>query len=973
MKKEKIALLEQLIDIMSHEQHGTPLVTQGQIRNVATKLRLQPDTVSGVYKKRKFQILLPSTTAILNGAFLTGSDQRTMAGFMDKLKAIKNPNELHKYPWMPKVTNLYELACFYCNEGDDKVGDYRRKRTGELLSIMQRGAMQYASDNSDGGHALADLFGGGSTYVFNSEDNRTRYDNTIELELLESFFRMLKRAPEEFKLDRQFAESCVSIIQKHFPDRDLALALYNREAGLVQTPYEPTDPVIHVTCPSCKADHQFSSRQEAEKAVCSACGTSLYVKCPSCGKLVPGSMIYCSCNFRIAEMRFFNDYYNAAVAALKNMDLAEAQKQLNNAKNSNPGHPKLPELEKMVKREVGDNQVLLDQLQKLMGERNYTEAEKYLADIASKRPRLRLNAQRKTIREKLDSVRKLMPSEKDKTPETANLCVTILEQVKDFQPALDLLRSIAPRSPRNFQVAVRAGSSTSYVLSWNTSGDRGVTYRVLRKVNAVPKNHTDGEILADGLNTLEYTDTSIKAGVSYGYAVVAQRQGTFSAPASVQVVNYNDLDESTLQIGAEDGVCRFSWVLPENAIGVRILRRRDGMPSETPAAGDTIVAQKAAGSFTDEQVENLKTYGYRLQCVYPYGTGYRYSPGITRMLTPQPKPVGVKDVVAKCVGSQVTVKWQSPDNVQREIQIVEAKSKQAKQYIGQVLPASSINAALSRGTMFAQAQSSLGSCIFEIPKNSAMTLAVITMAGTNGIISALIPVSSVAMCRINKKQTRVDGIRLKIQLEELPRYLTCIHYQAVRKMDPRVVPWAKTEDAREGRMSRMLPKDYERDGFIIVERVPQEDLYVSVIGEYHMPDGQVVYSDPSLHRVVNSTKTPISYEMKWGISGFGWGRRAVARNARLVISCSGDETPDLYLVCRGDGNIPLSLEDSKTVRLHKIPGSETGYPGRRLEVVIPDSVWSGYRSGTILRLMMAEDDRYEYELSCLSIADLKVP
>ena len=322
MKKEKIALLEQLIDIMSHEQHGTPLVTQGQIRNVATKLRLQPDTVSGVYKKRKFQILLPSTTAILNGAFLTGSDQRTMAGFMDKLKAIKNPNELHKYPWMPKVTNLYELACFYCNEGDDKVGDYRRKRTGELLSIMQRGAMQYASDNSDGGHALADLFGGGSTYVFNSEDNRTRYDNTIELELLESFFRMLKRAPEEFKLDRQFAESCVSIIQKHFPDRDLALALYNREAGLVQTPYEPTDPVIHVTCPSCKADHQFSSRQEAEKAVCSACGTSLYVKCPSCGKLVPGSMIYCSCNFRIAEMRFFNDYYNAAVAALKNMDLA---------------------------------------------------------------------------------------------------------------------------------------------------------------------------------------------------------------------------------------------------------------------------------------------------------------------------------------------------------------------------------------------------------------------------------------------------------------------------------------------------------------------------------------------------------------------------------------------------------------------------------------------------------------------------
>ena len=137
---------------------------------------------------------------------------------------------------------------------------------------MESWAAQFASDMSTQGHLLADLFTAGTTQVFNTEANRKKYDQSLEREKMKEFFTLLKSAPEDFKKDRYFAESCIRTIQKSFPDYNLALALYNQEAGLIQDPYEPLEALIHLTCGSCKTPAEFRTREDAERGKCAVCG-----------------------------------------------------------------------------------------------------------------------------------------------------------------------------------------------------------------------------------------------------------------------------------------------------------------------------------------------------------------------------------------------------------------------------------------------------------------------------------------------------------------------------------------------------------------------------------------------------------------------------------------------------------------------------------------------------------------------------
>lgn len=967
-REEKIRQLETLIEIMTEGQTGSAEVTNGQIRNVATKLRLQPGTVKQVYETKGFVVQKANAGNILANAFMKENVFRIIAGHITSLQKIQEA----KYPWLSKTKNLYDLACFFCGGSEEDCPAYHRKRTSELLTAMQKGSVQYASDMSTSGHALADLFADGMTQVFDSEENRKKYDQSLKKGEMEPFFRQLKQAPEEFKRDRQFVESCIRTIQRQFSDYNMALALYNQEAGLMSDPFEPLEALIHVTCVSCGAPTEFRTRQEAERGKCPACGASLYINCPKCKKLVPANADRCTCGFTVSEMQFFEDYKAAALFALKNMDLTEAEHQLENANQAHPGHPDLKGLEEKVQAEVKRFKAPLEELERYMNAGLYSQAQKFLEKVSVTMPKLRLEVQRKAILEKMNTVKKLMPPSSDISCEAGNKCVAILQNVRDYQPAIDMLRMIRPRRPVGFHVAAVCGSRLKYMLSWNMAGDHGVAYQVVRKKDGVPVSHSDGEILKDNLNVLEYEDTDVQSGVRYGYAVFAERKGVYSDPAVCEVVNYAELDESRLQVNTEDGAVRFSWVLPENALGVRILRCSESLPPKQPGAGCTVITDKAHGNVTDTNVTNLRTYGYRLQCVYAYGTSLKYSSGITKMVTPQPKPVAVKNIVFRTDRTLVSVTWVSPDAVSREAEIREAGTGSARDLIGQVLPVSQINAVLGNGKVYSRVSTTDGSCQFQIPGNSSSLLAVVVTAGSNGIISAIQQVSSVEKCEIDKKNTRVEGNRLKIKLKQLPKHLDKIHYQMTRKVD-QTVPWAQVADAKAGRMIILPQEDYVKNGLIVINHVPEEDLYVTVIGEFRMPNGQTVYSEPSKHRIVNTPKKKIVYRIEWGTVGF-FRQRPVAEDAKLVIECTAIEIPELKLVYRTDGHIPMSVSEPLTIDICTVPETESGYPEGRKRIDLPNTVWSTIGRGSQLRLMLADEDNMaEYELEAAELELLKVP
>lgn len=966
LKEVRTQQLEKLIDIMLVGQSGTPEVTNAQIRNVHIKLKLSPKTIEDTYVKKGFVVQQVTKAINLNDAFLTTVVAGNISSKISQLQVMV----ISKYPWTSKVTDLYDLACYFGGGSDSDTGSYHKKRTTELYSIMESWAAQFASDMSAQGHLLADLFTAGTTQVFNTEANRKKYDQSLEREKLKGFFTLLKSAPEDFKKDRYFADSCIRTIQKSFPDYNLSLALYNQEAGLMQDPYEPLEALIHLTCGSCKTLAEFRTREEAERGKCAVCGAPLYIECPKCHKKAPATADRCSCGFLISEMQFFDEYVKAAEFALKEMDLAEASKQYANAENAFPGHSKLLVLAQKIKTERDKYERPLNELKALISARMFSKAQTLLGTLSASMPQLKLDSQKKVIDEKMAEVKRLMPAGSLSPVERANRCVEILEIVEDYQPAIDLLISSRPRKPLNLNAAVMGTFSLTCTLSWNATGDKGIKYQVVRKKNGIPQRQADGEVLATEIGNLSYKDTSLQPGISYGYAVFACRRNVFSDPTTCEIANFSELDTKHLRTSAENGVCRFSWVLPPNCIGVRILRSTNAIPSENPASGSIVVTAKASANYDDLGVSNNNTYGYRLQCVYPYERSFRYSQGVTVMLTPEQPPVALRNITSRIEGRLVTIRWNSPDNTQRSVLIREVSSNSVNNLIGQVIPASDINSMIGNGRNYANTMSTSMQAQFEIPPNMSCALAVICVAGSKGIISDIVRVSSVEKCEIDKRQTRIEGNRLRITLANKPKNLERIHYIVAKKTGS-TVPWATIEDAKQRTLSIVSLSEYERDGMILVEMLPKTDLYISVIGQYKMADGSIVYSEPSKLRLSNKPKEKINYRFTWASGGF-FGR-AKAKNCKLIVSSNAEETPEMYVVYKSDGHIPMKLQDPKAVVIHTIPESDNGFKNGEYVYQFPDSTWNVISSATPLRLFIQDDDMAEFEVAPSDIESCKVP
>lgn len=966
LKEARIQQLEKLIDIISMGQSGTPEVTKAQIRNIQLKLKLSQDTIEKTYTQKGFVVQKTMKTVNLDDSFLKTSLADKISENITKLQKMVIPN----YPWTSKVRDLYDLACYYGGGSDSDTDSYHKKRTTELYSIMESGAAQYAGDMSSQGHLLADLFTEGTTQTFSTEANRKKYDNSLEREKIKSFLVLLKSAPEVFKKDRYFAESCIRTIQKSFPDYNMSLALYNEEAGLRQDPYEPMEALIHLTCGSCKTPASFRTREEAERGKCAVCGAPLYIECPSCHKKAPASADRCSCGFLISEMQFFDEYVKAAEFALKELELAEASRQYANAENAFPGHPKLAALSQKIQQERKKYDRPLEELKAFIEARMFSKAQQLAERLSASMPQLKLDSQRKMIKDKMEEARRRMPPESLPPIEKANRCVEVLDVVADYQPAIDILMLAKPRKPLNLSASVTGTASLVCTLSWNAAGDKGVRYQIVRKKNGIPQSQADGEVLAAEIGDLSYKDTTLQPGLSYGYAVFASRKSVFSDPAVCETANFSELDMKHVRVSADNGVCRFSWVLPPNCIGVRILRSKNALPSETTGGGSIVITERASANFDDTNVVNNNTYGYRLQCVYPYGNGFRYSKGITTMQTPEEPPAALRNVTSRIEGRLVTIRWSCPDQVQRNVQIREVTANTAHNLIGQVIPASDINSMLGNGRNYANTMSTAMQAQFEIPPNKSCALAVICVSGSKGVISDIVSVSSVEKCEIDKRQTRIEGERLKIVIANKPKNLERIHYIIAKKTGTRV-PWATVSDAKQKTLSMVTVSEYERDGMIVAEMLPKTELYISVIGQYKMPDGGVVYSEPSKLRLSNKPKEKITYRFNWASGGF-FGR-AKAKNCKLIVSCDAEETPEIYVVYKSDGHIPMRLQDPKAVKLHTIQASDDGFTNGEYVFQFPDSTWAGIPSATPLRLFIQDDDTAAFELIPGDIESCKVP
>lgn len=956
------ATLEQLLDILVMDTDSSPEVSKAQILSVSKKTGLSAATVEKVYVKKGFTVQKPPVALKAKDFFV---EQSAFQRIDAQIKQF-NKVGVSRYPWADKVATLYDVACYVAGGDASAAAQYYKKRTEDIHSHMELAAAGMAGDMSVEGHLLADLLHAGSAQVFSSENDRKKYDNSLKRANLRSFFDVLKTAPDDFKKDRYFADNCIRKIQKHFPDYTVALGLYNLEAGLVKDPYEPLEAYIHVSCGSCKTPAQFMTRADAEKAKCSTCGAPLYVRCPvkKCGKMVPASADRCECGFHIFEMQFFDEYCTLAERALNAMDFIEAEKYLDKANAAHPDHPKLGTLRGNLQTQKGIYKKPIEELDSLLKANKYEAAQKKAADLARTMPKLNITAQQKMIKDSLSKAAAMMPASINE-PNAGNRCVDILRVVSDYSPALDMIRKIPVRPVRDVRSAVSERNGLSCTISWKASEDSGVTYRVVRKLNGIPKQHTDGEVLASEINSLEFCDKTLQSATAYGYAVFAMRYGVPSVAVGCEVVNFSELDPDGVSASAEDSCCKIRWELPSNCLGVRVLRKTGGLPGDASESGVQVMAANASNYFEDRSVQNNVKYGYTLQCIYQSGTQMRYTQGHRLWLSPEPAPVKLSGFGAVVEHDCATITWKNPSNLSQDVKFISCSGRENQIKKGVALPETQIFSSLGNGSVLAQERTDNLRVRFPVAKNSAMTVAIVVVAGSYAMISDTITVSNLEECEIDRSRTRIEGGCILLYLKKIPPATQYLHY-FVKTKTGNTAPWMKPEDIGSSGGMRMSLADYNKEALIYIRNIPEEELYISVIAECAQGNGRTMYSSTARLRLSNAPKPVITYSLSWEKTFFG-GKTGVCN---LTIKTDAQDVPAFKLAYLTSGHTPTRLGDKDVMIAHAIPAAENGYDGGKYQAKID---LRHVPKGTSLRLMASEMDSNRIVLQHPLGAESKVP
>ncbi len=978
LKQRRVEDLRLYIDIQRGDNSGTLQVNNSQIKQIKDKLKLSINTIETTYREQGFEVKPAKTeksvTSILNGYFISDS---VMAELRKNFATFQTVPDEKNYSWSDKVHDFYELAYYLENQIEPSADFYKRRDTDELREIFKNEAKKVSAP-IPAWQSIKALLNLAQTQIFNTDDNRFKYDHSLKIEGLNDFFCKLKNAPDIFKRDKFFADNCINRIRRQFPNLlnyELSAALYNKAVGLIKDPYESVNDIrenfFSLTCPNCGAFDSFRTREEAERTVCRVCGENFYIECPKCGRHVPANADHCpSCDYSFSELRHYSHYIDHANAML---DLIER-----NAKSFESNSDKILAAvmddlakAKIVKPEAPDLTKIEWRINKIAVELKKRELKRW---AESKLPSL------------------------STAPDIAvSDCMEILRRIKDYKPALDRLKLIKPKKPLSLSAFIvesspkNSASANSIInkisvhskatsltatasnlicrLNWQPDSDLGVVYTLVRKIDGIPKNYHDGEIIVENTGKIEFEDSDINPGVLYGYAIFAVRLGSISEPATCKVVHYSDIAENKLIAKTEDGHCKFMWQLPsDNCLGVRILRSdSDG--------NNVVVADCVESPFVDRLVKNRKQYQYRLQCVYysaedtissiqqfireansdnkvwKFDRSLKYSDGVTVNLLPELPPRPLKNLQFKVTDEHVSFNWQSTGDFEVWFKEI-GEGKKVSVPNGEIFDLNKIDELMGNGLVMKRAESSDLFCEFKMTSD-LMKIAVISATRDFGVIGEILTVTNAEPCEIDETKTQIISNDLKLVLKTIPPNVYMIHYKVTT--DDADELYATVEDAKDRHMNRIYASKYIQDTFITQPHLPHRELYITVIAEYKLKNGLTVYSEPSKLTLDNRPRSEISYYLEWGKSGI-FTKTPQAKNCKLIIESDADSVPRLYLACRKDGLTNINLKDSLTRILAEIPEYKNGYPNGHIEVSLPDGIWDEVLPGAVVKLLTTPED-----------------
>lgn len=880
---------------------GTKTITSVGLKEYKNESRLSEEHVKSVFEDAGI-IIIKIDPLKAYPKFPVNSD--FVYSVLQSLRQTTDPNP-SGYD-TSKIDDLYSFAAYISKE-PDCVAKYRAMSTKELFSIFDSNSRVYSQRPDELGKLCASLLSAGKMYVFDSDEHRESYEKYLiyRSDALTQLFAAIKNATKSTRTNSKFAEKCISLIGTYFPDRDEALAIYNKEAEVI---YIPPDSKYTIKCPDCDELNEFETEAEAQKInACRKCNHKLFKVCPKCGHMTQRNKEVCpndKCRYVFASAELFSQYYNMAEASLRNGDFDSARQYIFKAQTVAPGEK---DRINQLSRKIDETEIIhkqpINKIRGLIAERKYQAAQKFLGEIIRNYPTLNVSTFEATIRTELGKADSLFSSAKDYPPsKKADVCVSVLLQCYDHAPSIAFLRSTPPISCNSIFLKPDSTSGTINV-SWNRSQEQGVNYRLVRKAGAnAPLSENDGTVLLDSTGATSYIDTGIKPGQVYSYSVFAERMHVYSAPVSKSCVLYSDV--SNFNLNQINNIIRITWDSPENCIGSTIIRSCDGNKS-------TLV-KAAYGSFEDKNIQYGKTYTYRI--VANYSGGFQ-SVGLEKKITPFITIDSFTIQATKVNETVYKISWSI------HIPNIDLRVRVNKR-------------------VYAEVKSDSKSTQITIPRNSLCTIDVLASSGGKWISSEnTIELNSYSSLKIDKLNSKIEeqmlsgknGIQYRMDLRialvgDCSSNIVAFYYSIRNNNDKS--HWASVSDiGKKSDIQRISSDMYKSQKAILYQDFVRDvsAFFVTVFTVYQVGNKEVI-SEPQKMKI----DRPLTADLFWKVS-YSMFDRSLKLNITLQGNRPIDSIPEIVL-CSCDGNQFIESYDSGNAQiLLQVPPVDLDIPQTSLK------------------------------------------
>lgn len=752
------------------------------------------------------------------------------------------------------------------------------KRRQELYTINSNNANKDTKVTATGkllGHVSS---------VLGNDMQRKQYNKALDNLVFKEVFQKIDQAflaskiitPEQYKI---LLEDC----SKKNISKDKAeyyIFHYCEKKGMTVVEPKDNDFVNQKTCRIC------STSNLPQATVCKNCAFPLVVVCPKCSRKSndPNELKCTQCGFSIGDMPNAENMVIQANKAFTIGNLEVAEKYIGQAELYWSTYPPIQDLKDKIRQEQNAISNKLKKVEEYRNNKEYVSLLAFLKNLNIKNPQLSLYENEAEI--SMGKAREILSKANSVTDKASRLDMYMqaLSICADLEEVKRELKLTPPQMPENLQLDV-VGKTVR--LSWIKLPSKYIGYTIIRKENGMPRNYSDGEIVAK-ITDSRYDDTNVPTGISYYYAVFSHCGEVYSTQGSIvgPIMTIEDINLSQIKYSIQKTQINFSYPFPPHAKKIAFYRN------------DELVKVLHDENFTDTELTPGVKYTYKFIVLYEDCLGKELaSRGVSLELTPTVPPEPIKKLSIQKEGENVVLSW-TQESKSADIRILQT-TKPISKPIGTIL---SIGELEKTGKLFTPSTSS--------------TIVIPLLAG---ILKSYYSVWSVW----GNNGTAIGGIEIEHidvpDVTQLKAYISSgkvyVEWNWPSGCNQVKVSYSNNSFEDKYKISKSYPHElYQKQQAFVISPVVNKDYFIEVQTQRY--DGkQEILSFGVRTILTNSDPMTIKYELK--ISTFLMKKMSVN-----IQNNTNTPLPELVLVsCYG--HIPARREDGEVI--HIVPqGTKAG-------------------------------------------------